>query len=101
MSTRPETQIPFLPTTLKNYSLPSGQQIRAFSDPQLQNAIEKAMSTLGPDQHVASIAHFDLNGASLSIVAKVPGTDKVTIMAAAYKEWKGDLKAEAEVRFAL
>lgn len=59
------------------------------------------MSTLGNDKTVAAIAHADLVGASLSIVARVPGTDKVTIMAAAYKEWKGELKAEAEVRFAI
>ena len=69
--------------------------IRRFDNSQIQKAIDRAIAAKAADKKVASVAHADLEGVSLSMVVKLG--DTWSIAAGAYKPWKGPLAAEAEV----
>jgi hypothetical protein len=66
-----------------------------FSNTALQAAVDKAVSKIPAGQDSAIIAHVDLDGASLTALARID--DHWTIKAACIKPWKGPLQAEAEV----
>ena len=78
--------------------------VRRFSNGRLQAAIESAMAELGPDDHVAIVAHqiYDRDGDAIenvtllsSVVRLKPG---LSVMVAGYKDWtKGTLGAEGRV----
>jgi hypothetical protein len=59
-------------------------------DNTLQSIIERTMATLGPDEHVAVIAHGELRGgvgqADLSIACRMLD-GRITLMAGAWKKW--------------
>lgn len=75
----------------------NGQEVRVFSDPLLQSNVDHVLASLPDTATGAVVAHGDLDGASLSVVGKVG--EHWTVVAAGYKPWHGDLKAEAEVRY--
>jgi len=69
--------------------------VRKFSDANLQAAIDHALSVLPADKTVAVVAHADLNGASITAVAKMG--DHWSLSGSVSKPWRGALSAEAEV----
>ena len=69
--------------------------IRRFSDAALQTQIDKVLAQVPADKPVAVIAHADTNGAALSAMVRLG--DQWSVLAAAYKPWKGALSAEAEL----
>ncbi len=93
MSTLPTT----LPPALTKRFL-DGKEIRVFSDPSLQTSIDRVLATLPDDATGAVVAHGDLSGASLSILGRVG--DHWTVVASGYRSWAGELKAEADIRYA-
>ena len=68
---------------------------QVFSDANLQLAIDNAAAKIPEGHSSAVIAHADLDGASLTVLAKID--EHWTITAAAIKPWSGPLEAEAEV----
>ena len=66
-----------------------------FSDANLQRAIDAAAASIPEGHSSAVVAHADLDGASLTVIARV--ADHWTIQAAAIKPWNGPLSAEADV----
>lgn len=79
--------------------LVDGNEIRVFSDANLQKQVEKALAFMPADHRVGVVAHADLNGASLSIIGKIG--NNFTVLASGYRSWDGELKAEAELRYSL
>lgn len=83
--------------------------IRRFSNARLQAALDSAIAEMGPDDHVAVVAHHVYhddgteieNVTVLSAVVRPPKDSKfkdVSIMVGGFKDWtKGDLGAEAKV----
>ena len=74
---------------------PSLVRIQKFSDASIQKAIDDALSHVSKDKPVAVVAHATLDGIKLSAAARIG--DDWTIMAGAYKDWGGDMGAEAKV----
>jgi len=75
-----------------------GNEVRVFSDVNLQKSIDRVLSTLPDTAKGAVVAHADLNGASLSVVGKVG--NNWTLVASGYRSWRGEMKAEADLRYA-
>ena len=75
--------------------MPPTVEIRRFSDAALQTQIDKVLAQVPADKPVAVIAHADTNGAALSAMVRLG--DQWSVLAAAYKPWKGALSAEAEL----
>lgn len=73
-------------------------EIRKFSDASIQGAIDRAIAALPPDATGTVVAHANTHGASLSVLAKLPG-GHWSIVAAAYKPYDGPMEAGAAVRF--
>lgn len=70
--------------------------IRRFSDANIQAAIDHAIAELGPDDHVAVIAHADQAGdVTLSAVARLGAG--FSVMAAAFKAHDKPLVFAAEI----
>jgi len=69
--------------------------IRKFTDARIQAAVEDALQFVDADTPVAAVAHATTEGVKLSLAYRA-GKDW-TIMAAAYKDWHGDMGAEAKV----
>lgn len=66
-----------------------------FSSSSLQAAIDKAVDKIPRDQNSAIVAHADLEGATLTVMARIDS--HWTIKAACIKPWRRPLEAEAEV----
>lgn len=73
--------------------------IRRFLNSDIQKTIDDAMAQLPADKRIAAIAHADLDGASVSIVARL-GV-QWTVAAGAFKKYKGAMGAEAIVRWSI
>lgn len=71
------------------------RSIRRFTDARIQAAVEDALSHVSKDKPVAVVAHATLDGVKLSAAVRLG--DDWSIMAAAYKDFGGDLRAEAKV----
>lgn len=69
--------------------------LRKFSNAKIQAAIDDALSHVSKDKPVAVVAHATLEGVKLSAAARIG--DDWTIMAAAFKDWDGNMGAEAKV----
>ena len=87
-----------IPPRLTKMTLLDGKEIRVFSDASLQARVDKVLASLPDEVKGAVVAHGDLSGASLSVVGKV-GTHW-TVVASGYRSWLGELKGEADVRYA-
>lgn len=82
---------------IKKYTM-DGQELRLFSNDKLQDQIDRAFNSLPEGTKGAVIAHADLSGGfALSVVAKP--LDHLTIVAAGFRSWSGELSGEAEVRY--
>ena len=71
--------------------------IRRFDNAEIQKAVDRALSSLPEDRKLAVVAHADLTGVSLSLVTRL-GSDW-SVAASCYKPYKGEMAAEAEVRW--
>lgn len=86
------------------YSIGNSTPIRRFNDLQIQASIERAVrdaEASGKFKHVAAVAHYDIDGKSLTLSVVAKAGEHVTIVAAAYKPYNGPWEGEAAVRFAL
>ena len=86
--------------SLQERVLASGKIQRYFTDDKLQAAIEDAFQHIDADTPIAVVAHGQYVGggaaiAHLSAAARLG--DDVTIVAAAFKEWHGDVGAGLKV----
>lgn len=79
--------------------------LRRFVNPNIQAAVDSALSELGPNDQVAVVAHqvYNADGTvvtnktMLSAVARTKD-QKWSVMVAGYKDWShGDLGGEAKV----
>jgi hypothetical protein len=75
--------------------MPETVEIRRFSDSALQTQIDKVLALVPADKSVAVVAHADTQGAALTAMVRLG--DQWSILAAAYKPYKGSLSAEAEL----
>jgi len=75
--------------------MPETVEIRRFSDSALQAQIDKVLALVPADKAVAVVAHADTQGAALTAMVRLG--DQWSILAAAYKPYKGSLSAEAEL----
>ncbi len=94
------TQIPLpntlpIPAPIINYD-----DIRKFSDKSVQDAVEDAIANtqLPEGTKGAVVAHMTLEGARISLIAKLPN-DHWSVAVDAYKPYSGKLEAGAKVVF--
>lgn len=72
--------------------------IRKFSDENVQASINKVLNELPQDKNGAVVAFANQEKASLAVMARL-GT-YWSVVGVLEKPWKGELQAEAAVRFA-
>jgi len=70
---------------------------RQFTSLAVQSAVDKVLAGLPANVNGAVVAHADTAGVRLSVVGRLG--DQWTVVAEAYKPFKGPLVADAEVRF--
>lgn len=87
------TTLPTLPTTLPT-QIPG---VRRFGDAAIQAAIDRTLGEMPPEARVAVVAVADTSGARLAAVARVG--EHWSAMGYLDREWSGELKAGAEVRW--
>lgn len=71
--------------------------VRRFHDLNIQAAVESVLATVPADKRVAVVAHATLLGAALTAMVRLSG--RWSVLAAAYKPYRGPLAAEAQLRF--
>ncbi len=74
-----------------------GDVIRRFSDAKLSAAIDAALLEVPEGKTGAVIAFADLDKARLAVVGKIG--EAWSVVGVLEREWKGELRAEAAVRF--
>lgn len=72
--------------------------IQVFSDAKIQEAVDRALSSVPDGKTGAVVAYVNTEGASLAVVAKLG--DHWSVVGALEKDYTKPLSAEAEVRFA-
>jgi len=76
------------------------QTIRRFVDSGIQGAVDRAVARLAADnRNVAVLAIANKNKVGAAFMARI-GT-QWSVMAVAEKEWKGDLKLQAAVKWSI
>lgn len=76
--------------------------IQRFDVQAINASIERAMSTLKPDEKVAAVAYVDKDGASVAIVGKVKApVGKASWTVLGTRKWSGDWEASAAFRWAI
>ena len=76
--------------------------VRMFDASAVNASIDKAMSTLKPDEKVAAIVYVDRDGANLAFVGRLKapvGQASWTVVGT--KRWDGDWQASAALRWAI
>ena len=89
---------------LTAYKTPQGlPDIRKFDVKAINDAIERHVSIMKPEEHVVAVAYVDRTGGHVAIVGKVtdkiPGDMKWTVYGT--REWDGDWNAGAGVRWSI
>jgi hypothetical protein len=79
--------------------MPETVEIRRFSDNALQAQIDRVLAQVPANKPIAVVAHADRRDGetSASLTAMIRLGDEWSILAAAYKPYKGKLGAEAEL----
>jgi hypothetical protein len=69
--------------------------MRVFDEAALQAAVSKALEAIPAGKSGAIVAHADLKGAQLSIMARTQD-GHWTLLVRGYRPWNGPLETEAE-----
>lgn len=72
--------------------------LRRFSDAKIGAAVDSVLATIPANKTGAVLAIADTHGAKLAVAARIG--DAWSVVGVLEKPWKGELKAEAAVRFA-
>lgn len=75
-----------------------GSPLRRFSDARIAASVDSVLATIPADKTGAVVAVADKHGAKLAVAARIG--DAWSVVGVLEKPWKGELKAEAAVRFA-
>lgn len=86
-----------MPETVLPFEI-SGGAIRRFSDAKIGAAVDAALATIPKDKTGAVLAVADKDQVRLVAAARLGAN--WSVVGVLEKQWKGDLRAEAAVRFA-
>lgn len=91
------------PARLVTVSKASGApDIQRFDVAAINASIERAMTTLKPEERVAAVAYVDREGASVAIVGKIKAPlGKASWTVLSTRKWSGDWEASAALRWSI